>query len=79
MGRHSSVDLLVITSLDQLLFLLQILCKFMQSKQPYVEVNCIEPSPWLVFPACTSIGFAATKRFTSGYRFKVEEGLVEPD
>jgi hypothetical protein len=46
MGRLSTVDLLVLTSLDQLLFILKIVFTFFY-KTSYLneEVNGIEPSP----------------------------------
>ncbi len=52
MGRLSTVDLLVLTSLDQLLFILKFYLLFLQKRANVnEEVNCTEPSPQLVFPA----------------------------
>ncbi len=62
-GRLSTVDLLVPTSLDQLLFISKILFTFFLKKKtiyPNEEVNCTEPSrsvilPWLKCFAPTDI------------------------
>ncbi len=47
-------DFLILTSLDQLLFILKILFTFF-TKTGYLnlEVNCTEPSPQLAFPDIT--------------------------
>ncbi len=42
-GRLSTVDLLVITSLDQLLLIMQTLCTLVRNKPPNEEVNRTEP------------------------------------
>jgi hypothetical protein len=51
MGRLSAVDLLVLTSLDQLLLTLAILFTFL-NKTIYLneEVNCSKPSPSVSVP-----------------------------
>jgi hypothetical protein len=50
-GRVSTVHLLVLTSLDQLIFILKILLAYF-TKTSYLneEVNCIEPSPLVSIP-----------------------------
>ncbi len=51
-GGLSTVDLLVLTSLDSLLCFLKILLTFLYKKSFLVEeINCTEPSSQLVFPA----------------------------
>ena len=51
-GRLSTVDLLVLTSLDQVIFIFKILFSFF-TKTSYLNelVNCAESSPQLVFLA----------------------------
>jgi len=46
-GRFDTVDLLVLTSLDQLLLIMKILSTYLFYKTSYLneEVNCTKPSP----------------------------------
>ncbi len=53
--RLSTVDLLVLTSLDQLLFYENIIFLFYKTSYLNWEVNRTEPSPFLVFPGLTCI------------------------
>jgi hypothetical protein len=50
-GRLNTIDLLLLTSLDQLIFMLKILFQFFY-KTSYLneEVNCTEPSPSVSIP-----------------------------
>ncbi len=43
--RLSTTDLLVLTSLDDLLLILKTLVTFYEMSYVYEEVNCTEPSP----------------------------------
>jgi hypothetical protein len=49
-GRLSTVDLLVLTSLDQLLFYWKYLTFFQKTSYPNQEVNGTEPSPSVSIP-----------------------------
>ncbi len=49
-GRISTIDLLVLTSLDQLLLKLQALLTFYETRYLNEEVNCAEPSPSVSVP-----------------------------
>jgi hypothetical protein len=50
-GRLSTVDLLVLTSLDQLLLIVQThYLHFYKTSYPNEEVNCTEPSPSVSVP-----------------------------
>jgi hypothetical protein len=61
MGWLSTEDLLVLTSLDQLLLILETLFTFNNTSYLNEEVNCTKPSPsdgvpfHLVFSKCTSL------------------------
>ncbi len=50
-GRLSTFDLLVLTSLNQFLFIKNIILIFYQISDLIEEVNCTQPSPQLVFLA----------------------------
>jgi hypothetical protein len=49
-GRLSAVDLLVLTSLDQLLLVLLSLFTFYKTSHLNEELNCTEPSPSASIP-----------------------------
>jgi len=50
-GRLSTVDLLVLTSLDQILILLEILFTFFyKTSYPTEEINCTQPAPSVSIP-----------------------------
>ncbi len=50
-GRHSTVDLLTHTSLDQLLLVAQTLFTIYKASYLNKEVNCTEPSPLISVPS----------------------------
>jgi hypothetical protein len=50
-GRFSTVDLRVLTCLDQQLLMLQTLFTALQNKLTYTEVKCTEPSPSISVPS----------------------------
>ncbi len=50
-GKISTVDLLVLTSLDMLILYLKYYLPFFKTSYLNEEVNCTEPSLHLVFPA----------------------------
>jgi hypothetical protein len=56
-GRLSTVDLLVLTSLGQLLLHWKYYKRFLFKKTSYLneEYNCTEPSPRLVFRAQSNV------------------------
>ncbi len=54
-GKFSTVDLLVLTSSDQLLLRLKTLFTFIQNNYPYEEVNCTEPPPSVSVPCYISV------------------------
>jgi hypothetical protein len=51
-GRVRTVDLLVLTSLDQLIYIIKILFTFFKTSYLGEEVNCTEPRPfsWCLWP-----------------------------
>jgi len=53
-GRLSTVDLLVLTSLDKLLFILKYYFPFYKTSYLNEEVNCTEPSPSVSVPLLSS-------------------------
>ncbi len=61
-GRPSTVDLRVLTSLDQLILILKILFSFIKTSFLNEEVNCTEPSLQLVFPVQTHGPFYSLRR-----------------
>jgi hypothetical protein len=63
-GRISTVDLLVLTSLDEVLFNLKLYFPFF-TKTTYLneEVNCTDPFPSVRLP-CSMLHFAALLRHT---------------
>jgi hypothetical protein len=60
-GRFSTNDLHVLTSLDQLHFILRILLPFYNTSYTDEEINCTEPSRPLVFPARTILSSCVAK------------------
>jgi hypothetical protein len=73
-GRISTVDLLVLTSLDQLIFILKILFSFLQNKLILTRRSTVlSLPPQLVFPACISMVWHLTQVQIINQRYLVKK------
>ncbi len=66
-GRLSTVDLLVLSSLDQLLFLWKYYLPFYKTSCPNEEVNCSEPFPSVSIPWYWSFRWSCSRYYKYFY------------